>query len=628
MRKIITAILTVAMLIAIIVNPTYAESSSEETSVQTIPNQMVNYDNIYKKLHIYLNEENSEQYHTIDSNSELDLALSILHNDTEQTCSKDLAKNSVIITVEFYSGFGNTIEFQAFQAERKQIKTNGELRDFRNRLNNFAKQYHTQIMSEYLSLLSSFEYYDIDVVEYSPYAIMKIENEAIQKSDLINLVIYDNVLNIYVESTNTNVEYTTEDEFGASSLETDSQDTIEYSTWNEMLQHIGAKDIVTSETYTGEGITIGVLEAVGNKIYDENNENFAGKDITIQTPSDEVHSHATEVLSVATLIAPEAKYYFSSFLYTHDIANRLESLVGVNCDIINMSFGSAANGYVSSDGIVDYYSHYLYITIVKSAGNEKNENINITSPGYGFNTITVGGVVQTNTNKLIHDPTACYDSVYPINKPNLSAINRIVIPNDNPSGTSGTSIAAPQVTACIALMAEYMAKERDYQITLFPESIMAILTSTASKTDDYSFDNEYFDEKIGAGLINLERMISSETVVYDHTFEDTTDGMVYTPIAISLEAGQELQLSLVMFSHVESDGDVNSVLFTDYDIFIYPFMGSTVLASSTFSIDSNVELIRYTATTTGVVRISIIAYEDCVHADGLDDIAWSYSIID
>ena len=245
-----------------------------------------------------------------------------------------------------------------------------------------------------------------------------------------------------------------------------------------------------------------------------------------------------------------------------------------------------------------------------------------------MNIITVGGVAQTSSDALIHDTSARYISDYPITKPNISAINRLKIPNCNPTGSVGTSVAAPQVTACIALMAEYMSDERNYQITLFPESIMAILTATASKTDDYSCDYGYFDDKVGAGLLNLERMVSGETIVFDYTFEDAFEGMTHTPHAFTLQAGQTLQLSLVMFSYISEDRDIDSTIFTDYDITIYPLIGATPLESSGFGWDSNVELIRYTASTTEVIRISIEACEDCVHTNGVDYVAWSYCIVE
>ena len=618
LKKLLSFFLAVILVFSLSANYIFAESKIT-SDIEDIPNQKKENANIYQKIHVYSNNVDSDP--VVNNASELTSALSDFQNNIYRTTDISSSLGIAEITVEFYSGFGETTEFKAFSSERKHISSVEEMRNFRMRLNNFSRQYHAELINKYLPLLSSFDYDMIDVIDYSPYVRMELNSEIIKKSELIKLAENDNVLNIYLKSQELNEqEISNSVDTISAQVSSESNGTVECSTWNEALQHIGAYDVVSSGEYTGEGIKIGILEAVGNDIYDVNNPNFANKNITILTPSNTTNPHATKVLSVATLIAPDAEYYFANASTTG-----FELFVHEGCDIVNMSFGSATNGYTTpGDSLQDYHAYYHYITTVTSAGNVSNGNTQITSPGYGYNVITIGGVVQTTLNKIIHAPGARYGSTTPICKPNVSAIYNVQIPNCGE--VSGTSYAAPQVTACIALMAEYMISQRNYSINLFPESIMAVLTATASKTDDYVSYHQHYDDKVGAGIINLERMISGNTTVTDYTGNNVTEGMEFSPVAVYLEPGQELQLALSILVDVDMSDSIDTIEFTNYNIYICPLMGSTILASSNFSNDSNVEMLRFTPSSAGSYRIVICAYDNIITSDRGDLIAWAYNI--
>ncbi|MCD4739383.1 MAG: S8 family serine peptidase, partial [Anaerolineae bacterium] len=159
-----------------------------------------------------------------------------------------------------------------------------------------------------------------------------------------------------------------------------------------------------------------------------------------------------------------------------------------SADVVNVSAGVANNtpDLEWLDRAFDYTARERQATIIKSAGNRRDEYI--TSPGKGWNVITVGGINdQGNTNwsdDTMYDTgggwgSACLDPDSPHHdreKPEVAAPGqniRALGLNDVPITDSGTSLAAPQVSGLVALLMHDNADLKDW-----PTAVKAILMAS------------------------------------------------------------------------------------------------------------------------------------------------------
>lgn len=107
-----------------------------------------------------------------------------------------------------------------------------------------------------------------------------------------------------------------------------------------------------------------------------------------------------------------------------------------------------------------------------------------------------------------------------------------------------------------------------------------------------------FDEKVGAGIIDLEAMIDNN--FYYSTFN--SDGEATTNALsrqIQLNQGTEIQVGLAWL--VTANTDDEEVYVTNYDLAIINSSGR-IIASSRLTL-SNVEMLRYTVETTDTYTI-------------------------
>ncbi|MBQ8408380.1 MAG: S8/S53 family peptidase [Clostridia bacterium] len=629
-KKIILTMLSMILIVALCQNTV----AFAVDSIGNITEEEIVVNNVYNKLHFYLNEE---QYYTIDSYAELvDATDYAIYHASEYAILSENSRGSEIstyqITVEFDSGFMDTEYYKALMAERETITTIDGVRDFRSRLNSFSKTYHTQLIQNNMNMLNAVDYESASPVGYSPFVILDTEVENVTASSLLSLARNNQVMNISIsgEEEITPIEDVEETETIASTAATASDP----NTWEQALRDINAYNIVTNGTYTGEGIRIGILE--GGGVCNIQNAGLIDKDIHPR-PGQDTSTHATMVTSIVTQIAPDATYYVGKRMS----GEGLDWFIENDCDVVNHSSYIPHNddeyGFqyrYDIDAVFDYQIYAHCIAYVKSAGNNTTGDHTVTSPGYAFNAITVGGVKTDASGNLVHHSNSSYVSFYPIVKPNIVAKFKIMdIPYYvNDEGTSeggGTSVAAAQVTGCIALFLEYSP---DY--SLFPEMILSLITANANKPFDYIsgtplFGN--FDEKMGAGVINLESMIanSDQCVVFTHS--GISPGFELGEQNIYMFQNFDLQVALAWL--VSTDGtitqysvdDVTTTYLTNYDLFIYDALGNIVAQSNlTYS---NVEIIRFTAPSSGMYRISIIQGVGVNPDDYLDYVALSFRVL-
>lgn len=588
------------------------------------------YDNNLNKLHFYCvdnnvstakartmsissyEDEDLNEYLYIDDENELDDAVDAMI---------DYADNEKItLTVEFKSNYEKTPEYQSFLQERESVETVEDLRAFRERMVAFSKTYHESVVEENIGKLSDFDYESVDTIGYSPFARVEIDKDDLTTDNLIDLANDNSVVNVSM------------------SLEDEVAD--ESSTdWNQVMREIGAYSVIKNSTYTGEGIKIGVLEAA---VCDTTHSNFSNTSITIEpgynndtltgnaTDIADNIAHANEVTTIITKMAPEAEIYAS-----RNTSNGVAWFISQGCDIVNCSYGlidtELTNGVYEfvldkavyryyHDGIFDYQIKANMIIVVNSAGNVINDNTDlrynpdgyITSPGLAHNVITVGGLscsLGFFDYDLEHNSSSCYVTSTERTKPEVSALFAVEIPGFGVC--TGTSFAAPQVTGAAALIMCKYAKS-----ALKPYAIKAMLIAGAEETENFSnMSGSYFDNKVGAGCINLTNMRNSECVTYmgSTDSESLVNNFVYS-YNITLKKRDVLQASVCWFADVSSFGIICKI--SNFDLLLYDSSNNLVCSSSLGNF-TNSEFIRYKATSAGTYTVRV--YQNGTLPDGITD---------
>ncbi len=575
----------------------------------------------YDKVHFYFDDE---ELISIDSHNELSLAINDLleHKNECYAISSDsgaISDKDIVITVEFQSDYFETKEYQDFQKCRENIKSSEEILLFREQLNSFSKEYHNSLIKENIDKLTILDYSSIEVIDYSPYVQISIKPDNVCLTSIVELCEDSSIESI--------------------SLAYEAEAEAEESTWATALQSINAASIVNNGTYTGDGVRIGVYESGG--VCDTSNVNLADKSITIRDSSVGTSPHATYVVSILTQIAPNADYFVSN---VNELG--ISWFIEQRCDIVNCSFGYYNNTYNASthtftdgtksyrndiDGVYDYQVKAHFITVCKSAGNYNsnntsssyNPNNKISSPGYAYNVITVGGVEQASTggNRWVHHSGASYVCDTPKVKPNVSAQYSVYIPNIGVK--NGTSYSSPLVAGAIALLMEH-----DSSFKGDPVKCMSIITCTANRTFDYLATIGNFDNKVGAGTIDLEQMINLDDIVQ----RNNTSGLAGTNAitkTVYLSAGQTLYASIawdataVNSATTSGSISISGVYLTNYDLRILDPYNNVVTTSSLSP--SNVEKINMTITVSGTYTIVVYQNSPLSSYINQDHIVLSYS---
>ncbi len=200
------------------------------------------------------------------------------------------------------------------------------------------------------------------------------------------------------------------------------------------------------------------------------------------------------------------------------LVDETQTALNWGADAVNMSYGDNIrsgdlNGF---DQAYDEFAMDYWRTLVTSAGNNGSTSCHgapaggwVTSPGKGYNIITVGAYDDT---KSTHSMWNCSSW----NGPNSTNSDRvkpeIVAPGvfiRTTTGTgngffkaSGTSFATPQVTATAGLMIE-----ANSTLTYWPEAIRAILVATARPVDGSDGTPPHADAKAGFGRLDSERAV-------------------------------------------------------------------------------------------------------------------------
>jgi hypothetical protein len=204
-------------------------------------------DNPYHKIHFYFDDQ---AHATIDSAAELaEATASVKGNNAVATMAVEEEEENVYITVQFASDYMETPEYGVFKAalERNQPV---EMRDtVKTQRNTFSKSYHAAIIEENMPLLADIPYTAESPIDYSPFVTLTVPAVQLDVNVLAEVAENDNILHL---SLTDGFEVATNESAASSTSTSDDM-----KSWENILQCIGAKQIVDNGTFIGNGIKIG-----------------------------------------------------------------------------------------------------------------------------------------------------------------------------------------------------------------------------------------------------------------------------------------------------------------------------------------------------------------------------------
>lgn len=500
----------------------------------------------------------------------------MLSLDNEETIEND--EYTLTIKLDY-----DTIMPAEFKNETERISEFARLENYFSFKNaNIASQLN----------FSGFEF--VYISKYSPYISIDTNFEELSNnnfSNLLNFTRNENVETIYVN-------------------ESQKEEPSLYYSYEEM----GALDYIVDETYTGEGVTVGILEL---GIVNKNHANFADADIEVRDlwyRVETISEHTTKVASI--LVGPQGiakDCSIKSCQLYGDAVDEIDWLMEKGCALINCSYGdSEPDGkYSSKSAYMDFITYTYKVLFVVASGNLVGEdNYNVANPGLAYNAITVGACNQSGEMANFSN----YNVVEGARKPDLVAYGTTL--NVQPFGFSyGTSLATAIVTGLVALL-----MEMESNLVGCPQRVAAALYAACENKSCRSFGNG-FDNKSGAGVVNLGNVIEKISAFNTYLYDGSHNQFIVANLNVN--EGDIIRFSAHWLAY--ATGDVDDTAMTDYDIFIFgPTGGLDCEQRQT----DNKELIEYRATQSGNHRLIIEkkSQSQIMGYDGLQYVSCNYTV--
>ncbi len=313
---------------------------------------------------------------------------------------------------------------------------------------------------------------------------------------------------------------------------------------------------------TGEGVRVGIIDsglAAEYAAYTDavieigcNYTNIGG------TSTEDTYGHGTAVCSVITSrdygLAPEVTVIpLKCFNGKSDgtiagIAQAVYEAVDIyHCDVVNMSLGLTANDLILAEAM--QYARRNGVTVVSVAGNLKTGTTSTgnDSPYYPGAYESVIGVAAVDYQKAIWNRSV-QNAYVDLAAPG-EAVDKYSISSHGFDTGSGTSYAAPAVTAAVALALSENPN-------LKPAEIDFYLKETAEDLGEGGRDNAF-----GCGLLNLGLFLTRALGDEGRPVISEYDGKT----CLSCWFGNALEEHLDLLSFYAGDGRLLETWFADPD---------------------------------------------------------------
>ncbi len=313
-------------------------------------------------------------------------------------------------------------------------------------------------------------------------------------------------------------------------------------------------------------------------------------------------------------------------------------------DAVNASFQTDSTQTMGwDDRVLDYWVRLRYgpAVVVVAAGNN---TVNVTSPGKGWNVITVGAIDDQNNSGWGDDAVAGFSNyTNPSSTHNDHEKPDLVAPGTNitmigPGGNpivpppSGTSYAAPQVAGLAALL-----MNRNGGLVDRPEAVKAVLmASAAHNIQDSRVMPSGQDLRDGAGSIDAALALQTAEIGYGANNSTScnrpcwwaTDLVQIPPgnmITRHFRAtrGERIRVAVAWFSQVDPWYWTDSLQY-NLNLQVMAPSGGQVTDGYSASWDNSNELVEFVAPETGLYTIRVIrSANDTANVLNEVAIAWS-----
>lgn len=519
----------------------------------------------------------------------------------------DIANSTKITSDTFNFKSKNSLSLETKKEINKAIQNefNSYLKNKRNTISLVVNDYLTSFCEganiENTNIIFKSQYLDFLIINSTKSEIMNLSNNV--KVDY---------LDVYKE------EIMTEEQWNFSSVVSADSST-----------GTGSSSFNNGDGYDGTGIIVGIIES---EKYDANDYNLQLahennlNHIKTNNISGTVGSHATNVTSIicgrkTTIngktyegLATGATIWQTTINYDTDLYAAIELLASKGANVINLSGGFLTGStYHNIDKIVDEHIVRLNVSFVKSSGNNGG---NVTSPGKGYNVITVGNLTTKSDDKPLQniyntsssapysmDTSSQYNNAtYLANKPDVVAPgSNLYLPTNATTSErkgGGTSYAAPLVTG---IAAQLMQEHITFKVN--PNAFKNAIVCGASNKNITGTTTSYgkLENESGAGLVNaINSFNAMENVYYEAYLTNHPTGVYDTIADVYIKKGQTIRIALTF--EKEEDINLTSYYGNNIDIRLAQTAGYAVHAKSE-SLKDNVEIIEYKATSSGTYNI-------------------------
>lgn len=510
----------------------------------------------------------------------------------------DVTPNTITVQLSLdYSFNGNETEFEF---DRSYIHTNqlDQTKKLKQELRAEAKEYHKGKNNEIMNSIQTTIYQDIYVSSYAPFIDITYDLEYFNrhKNDILEELTSNNeVKNVSVmESYN-------------------HYDNLILDT----VYRVGAEPVYESRSKTGSGVIVGLLE---KGVVDLDHPNLQNSLIEIRPHALNIirsKEHATQMALIIcgdNGIAPDVLVY-NAGIYGVTITAEMEWLLDNDVDIINMSFGYllSEGTYNSMSAYVDYIISQNYVVVVAASGNDGEYDARICNPGLAYNAITATSV---NCSDVLAEYSSYIVDEGPI-KPTIAIQGGIGLYDNDDTTIHGTSCSAALITGFLSWIIEQRPS-----LIINKEQLIALMCANAyNPYANVTPVSNGFLNTLGAGIFNYGNMIdnlsNSGMTYYSGTYPLGTTIFTKT---VYLTKNQSIRAAIATVA--SSDGTVDGISFTDYDLFIKSSTGE--ILNFSYSEDSVIEVVDWKATMNGNYTIEIVVASDRVKSR--DYIGYAYRI--